>query len=219
MRITLKNNHGFNIVEMMVVTFVLVIIIGGSFSLLQSGQSAWFTAEANMTLEGSLRQAINRVMGELSESGEDNNAVMQVSIGNGTGVGGSDILKFSVPIICHNGDSVMDVNGDVAHWGAPLTWGCTTSSCMDADDVCATVEYKSLEYKLLTGNLLARRVLNSVDGLVREDVVARNITDFQASFSADQKVVTLTLTTQTTSAMKRVMTATKDANVRLRNKR
>lgn len=219
MRTCLKNNRGFNIIELMIVTFVLVAIIGGSFSLLQSGQSAWFTAEANMTLEDSLRQAINRVVAELSESGEDENGVMQVDIANGTGVGGSDIIKFSIPVVCQNNVSVMDASGDVAYWRAPLTWGCTASTCMDADNDCGTVDYKFIEYRLLAGNLLARRVLDAADAEVRQDVIARNISDFQAAFSVDQKVVTVTLAAQTTSAMNRDMTASKDINVRLRNKR
>ncbi len=219
MKNIIKNNRGFNIVELMIVTFIIVIVVGGSFSMLQSSQSAWFTAEANMALEESLRQAINKAVAELNESGEDSAGVLQVSINNGGGAGGSDILKFSIPVICEAGESVMDANGDVAFWGAPLTWGCTDSTCMDADNDCGTVDYKSLEYRLLSGNLLVRRVLDEDDAQVREDVVARNISDFQAALSADQKVVTLTFTAETTSGMSRVMTASKSVSVNLRNKR
>jgi len=217
MKHNLTNIKSFTITELMVVIFIITIVMAGGFSILGSGQSAWFTTEASITVEESLRRAINKVVTELSESGVDKNSMLQLSIRSGTGVGGSDVLKFSIPIVCQTGGSVIDSNGDVAYWGAPLTWGCTSSSCMDANNDCTTLEYKFVEYRLLNGNQLVRQVLDSVDNLIRQDLIANNIADFHATLSVDQKIVTLDLTAQTTSALNRLITVSKNINVRLRN--
>ena len=88
---------------------------------------------------------------------------------------------------------------------------------MDADNDCNTIDYKSLEYRVDNSSQLVRRVLNNIDVVVRTDIIARNISDFQASFSADQKVVTLTLTGQANSALNRTITVVKNVDVKLRN--
>lgn len=203
--------------ELMVVIFILLVVVGGSFSVLSSGQSAWFAADATMQLEQELRQGLTKAGRELSESGEDKNSVLQVAITNSGGPGNSDLVKFSIPVVCEAGGSVIDTNGDVANWRAPLTFGCTGSGCMDADDDCNTIDYKSLEYRVDNSNQLVRQVFNNVDAVVRTEIVARNINDFQASLSADQKVVTLTLTGQTSTATNRVITVSKNVDVKLRN--
>ena len=215
----IAEQKGFSLVELMVVMFILLIVVGGSFMILSSGQSAWFTTDTSIQVEENLRQGLGRLTRELSESGLDKNSILQMAITDNGGVNNSDILKFSIPVVCQTGASVMDANGDVAYWRAPLTFGCMGSSCMDADNDCNTVDYKSLEYEMNSSNQLIRRVLNAVDGLVRQDIVARNINDFQATLSADQKVVTLVLTGQANSPLNRVVTASKTVDVKLRNRR
>ena len=212
-------SQGFSLAELMVVVFVLLVVVGGSFTVLSSGQSAWFTADATMQLEQELRQGLTKAGRELSESGMDQNSVMQVTITNSGGPGNSDLVKFAMPVVCQANGSVIDVNGDVAYWRAPLTFGCTGSSCMDADNDCNTIDYKSLEYRVDNSSQLVRRVLNNIDAVVRTDIVASNINDFQASLSANQKVVTLTLTGRTNSALNRTITVSKNVDVKLRNNR
>ena len=205
-------SKGFSIAELMIVIFILAIIISGSFMVMASGQAAWFLTDVNIQLEENLRMAFNKLIRELAET-----TGTQLTLANNTGVNSSDILKFSVPVVCQNNVTVMDANGNVAYWRAPLTWGCTSSACMDADNDCNTIDYKFLEYQLDNSSQLVRRVLNNVNGLVREDVVARNITNFQATLDASQKAVTLVVTAQATSVTNRAVTSSKTVDVKLRN--
>src|SRR3989338_5888945 len=93
-------SKGFSLAELMVVMFVLLVVVGGSLTVLSSGQSAWFTADATMQLEQELRQGLTKVGKELSESGEDKNDVHQVTITNSGGPGNSDVVKFTMPVVC-----------------------------------------------------------------------------------------------------------------------
>lgn len=211
--------------ELMVVVFVLTIIMGGSFMVMSSGQAAWFLTDVNIRLEENLRLAFNRLTRELAETGLDEriplNPILQLTILGNAGVNGSDILRFSMPVVCQNNVTVIDPNGYVAYWGAPLTWGCSSSSCMDADNDCATVDYKYLEYSIDNSNRLMRRVLDSNNVLVTapegETVVARNITDLQANPYSNNEIVTLTMTARAMSATNRLITTSKSVDVRLRN--
>ena len=209
----------FSLVELMVVILLFLVVVGGSFMVLSTGRSAWITADASIQLEENLRQGLNKMGRELSESGLDKNSILQVTISDNTGTNNSDVIKFSIPVVCQANATVIDVNGDVAYWRAPLTYGCITSGCMDADNDCNTVDYKYLQYEINSSNQLIRQVLNSVNGLVRQDVVARNINNLQATLSADQKVVTLALTGQITSGLGRVVATSKTLDVKLRNRR
>lgn len=212
------NTAGFSIVEMMFVVAILLVMLTGGYMVLFSGQEAWQTTETQIRVQEGLRHTLDRVSKELRESGANAVGTLQVVITDNTGVNGSDILLFAMPIVCEAGGSVVDVNGDVANWGAPLTWGCTASTCMDADDDCATRDYASVEYRLNNSNQLIRRVLNSASAVVRTDIFAQNVIDFQTALSVDQNIVTLTVTASVKSALNRTITTTKSLDVRLRNK-
>lgn len=209
---------GFTLVEMMIVVVILAIMIGGAYFALTTGESTWFSTDASITVQQNLRQTVEKMTRELTESGLDQNGIAQYTVNDGTGVNGSDTIRFSIPVICHTGDNVIDANTDVAHWGAPLTWGCTSSICMDADDVCATVEYKYINYLLGNNNQLLRRVLNPGGVTIREDILADGILDLQMTVSADLKVITLNITAQKNSALNRLITATTSIQVFLRNR-
>ena len=213
-----KNMTGYTLVEMLMVLAIFTIMLAGGFGALTSGQSAWFATDAYIELQENLRQSIEKMTREHSESGFDNTGVAQYSITDGGGANGSDILKFSMPVLCHNGDSIIDASSNISHWGAPLTWGCTQSSCMDADNVCATVEYKYISYLIGNNNQLLRRVLDPANNIVREDVVGQDIKDLQLTVSADQKVVTLNITAQRKSATGRMLSASNVVSVYFRNR-
>jgi len=123
-----------------------------------------------------------------------------------------------MPVQCEVGASVIDASGDVAYWGAPLTWGCTDSSCMDADDDCTTVDYKYVEYRIDSNNQLLRRVLDVGFNVIREEIFAQNITDLQAVMSGDQNAITLTFTVLKNTALNRQISTTSSINVYLRNR-
>ena len=209
---------GFGLVELFAVVAIISALTATVNLMISAGQSAWFNSDAQFELQSNLRRAFEKLSRELQESGKDKNGMLQVTLYDGTGVNGTDIVRFSMPALCQNNMSVIDVNGDVAYWGAPLTWGCTTSSCMDADNDCATVDYKYIEYYVDSSNRLIRRVLDNVGNEVRQDTVALNITNLQASFSADHNVVTVVLTGQTQSVLKRTLSASTSVGVYLRNR-
>ena len=210
--------NGFTMVELLIVTVILGLMIGGGVLLSSSGQMAWFSTEASIQVQESLRRTTQHLARELQESGYDKNSVAQFAINDGAGANATDTLRFSIPVICHNGDNVIDNNGDVAYWGAPLTWGCTTSPCMDADDICATVDYKSIEYGVGNNNQLFRRVFDGVGVKVREDIIAYHVVDFQAQLSADQNSITINVTAQSKSAMNTVISRSTVIEVYLRNR-
>ena len=212
-----KSLTGFTFVEALVSIAIFLVVAIGLYSVLSVGRSTWFDTDTSIGLQQNLRFTLEKITRELHESGFDKNAVWQVTITDGGGVNGTDLLRFSMPIICHGGDSVIDSNGDIAHWGVPLTWGCTSSNCMDADNDCATTDYKSVEYSLDNTNQLMRTVFNNTNQIVRQDVVARDITNFQISNSVDKKVVTLQVTAQKKSVTNRTLAAQVSVDVKLRN--
>ncbi len=209
---------GFTLIEMFAVVTILSAMIGAVYLMMATGQTAWFNTDAQIELQSNLRRSFEKISRELQESGSDKNGTMQVTLFDGTGVNGTDIIRFSMPILCQAGVSIIDSNGDVANWGAPLTWGCTVSTCMDADNDCSTREYRYIEYLVDNSNQLIRRILDNGGVQVRQDIMALNITNLQASLSADQNLVTVILTGQTQSVLKRTLTASTSVDVYLRNR-
>lgn len=212
------DGRGFTLLETLVSAAVFAIAVAGVFLLLLAGQSTFFNAGTSIEAQQNLRMALVKITRELQESGIDKNGVSQVTVLEGAGPDATDILRFSMPVICHSGDSVIDNSGDVAHWGAPLTWGCTSSSCMDADNNCTTVDYKYVEYSKNAQNELIRKVLNNGGGTVRENLIAQDISDFQAVKSADAKTVTLQISAQKKSVANRVVGASTSTEIYLRNR-
>jgi len=206
----LREKNGFSLVELLIAVTILAMITGGIYLTLATGQSTWFTTDTNIHLQENLRKSLDRLTSELRQT-----RVAQQQIFNGTGANGSDVLRFSLPIICEAGNNLIDANGDVAFWGAPLTWGCTDAACMDADNDCTTLEYQFIEYRLNNNEQLLRRVLGGGLNVVREEVFAGAITDFQAQING--AVISLTVTAQEATTMNRVMSEQKSMDVYLRN--
>jgi Tfp pilus assembly protein PilW len=196
--------------EIMVVTLIITVMIGVTMSVFFSGQGSWFTSDAKIQLQESLRKALQRLAVELRQT-----QIAQQFIFDGTGPNSSDAIRFSIPVICHAGDSLLDSSTNVAHWGAPLTWGCASSTCMDADNVCATVEYKFLEYHLNNSQQLVRDVEDGSLVVKRTDVVADNILDLQ--IVRNGSVITITVQAQKKALNNRIMTAQASEQIYLRN--
>jgi len=213
-----KDESAVTLVEILIAVAILVVMTGAAFGLLATGQSSWLTADASIALQENLRQTTAKISQELHGTGFDKNSVAQFTIMDGAGPNGTDVLRFSIPVVCHSGDNVMDANGDIAHWGGALTWGCTSSSCMDANDDCASVEYARIEYRVDNNNRLIRSVLDPASSIVRQDTFAHNIVDFQVSLSANQRVMTLNVTAQRNSVANLVLSASTGVDIYLRNR-
>lgn len=206
------NSRGYSVVELMIVTLLISLVLGGLYLTLSTGQDTWRTTNTYISLRESLRLTVDRISKELRESGSDSSSTMMVTITNAGGVNGSDIIRFSIPVLCQGSTSVVDASGDVANWGATLIWGT------DATFDCATLDYDRIEYRIDSDNQLLRRVLDSGSTILRTDVFAQNVTDFQAALSADNNLVTLTITTTLSTDLNRQLTATRSIDVYLRNR-
>lgn len=207
----LKNAKGFSYVELMVTISIISLMTLGGYAVLSSGESSWFTAEAGIQVQESLRLALDKMTTELRQS-----KLSKVSINNGGGLNSTDEVIFRIPVICHTGDNLLNASGDVAYWRATLKWGCWDAVCMDADDSCATLDYDFIKYAVISGNKLVRQVWQDVDLMVRQDVMANNISDFQASFGASS--ISLTIKAEVKSVLNRPVTAIVQNSVDFRNK-
>jgi len=119
-----------------------------------------------------------------------------------------------MPVIYVDGDPYVteDVYGDtvVANWGAPLTWGCSTVSCM-------SVDYTHVQYLIDGSNRLIRQVIRDSDLTVYgENIMAQNMSNLQVTDNGGS--VDVTLTAQLTTNKNRTVTESRTFTVYLRNK-
>lgn len=204
------SNTGFTLIETMFAVAILTFLLGGAYALLATGQTSWANTETSIQLNESLRQVVNRVAMELRQTKQS-----EYQIFNDTGSGGTDIIRFSIPVVCEANTSVINSSGDVAYWRAPLTWGCTASTCMDVDNECDTVDYKYIEYQIDASKQLLRRVLDGNSAQVRQDIMAKNILDFQLGALTDG--VSMQITAQKKSVQGRLMTDQTTVDIGFRN--
>lgn len=209
----IDTTKGFSLIETMVTVVIISLMAAGGYAALSSGEASWFTAEASIQVQESLREALDKMTAELRQS-----KFSEVTLINGGGFNSTDVVRFSIPVICHTGDNLLNATGDVAHWGATTKWGCRDALCMDANDTCSSVEYKYIQYIVISGNKLVRQVWKDTNNLVRQDTIANNISDFQAVLPGATSPITLTLKAQVTSVLRRPVTATVQNNIDLRNK-
>jgi prepilin-type N-terminal cleavage/methylation domain-containing protein len=210
---------GFTLIELIIVITLVTFLIAGTYSAFLTGQSLWTKIDRSIELEDNLRKALDRIVPELAMSGHDKRGFFQVLVSNDGGAHGSDIVRFSIPVICQNNGNAVDPQGNAAHWGAPLTWGCAQASCMDADNNCDTVEYKYIEYLLHDDRSLRRRVLDYSQNVIREDVIASSVQEFQVETGSNQRALTLTLKAQTDLGGKATAEESAKRTVYLRNSR
>jgi len=207
------SNRGLSFAEMLVAITLAVILLGAGGVMMISGHETWGAGDAHLKVQDSVRFALDRMVSELRLS----NTVSgqgDVQIINGAGLGNSDAIKFSIPVVCQTGADLM-INDAVAHWGAPLRWGCKDASCMDADNNCATVDYKYIYYRVENDGFLERSVLDSLSVPVTIQNMNARLTDLQ--FSLNGSVLTITVTTQEETQKGRVVSYTTSQDVYLRN--
>ena len=200
---------------------LLVFVMAAVFGLLGQAQSSFYTADTGIDLRNSLRLASEKIALELRNTGYQSN-VAQFTITDGAGSNSSDSIRFSVPILCSASSTLLDsVNGNPSYWGAPLTWGCNSYTCMDANGDCSTLEYKYVQYAINSSSQLERKVLSTglttVNGSTT--IAGNDITNFQVSVdqSPGTRVITFVLTGQKKSPTGRIVTATYSNDVLLNN--
>jgi hypothetical protein len=191
-------------------------VTGVLYGLLARAQFAFQDSEATIKLRNELRLLTQKIDMELRQSGYDSTGTPQFSIQYGAGINGSDILQFSVPVICQTNATLLDASGNPAYWGATIKWGCTTPDCADANNSCASVEYKYIQYALNGSGQVIRSVLNPLLNTVSTQALAEDITGFQVSV-AETRMMTLDISGQRMSTTRRVITASVAETVRLMN--
>ncbi len=191
--------------ELLVSLGIVVVLFGVITLVMSRAQGAFLEADASIDVRNQLRTALEKLGVELRQSGYDSSSVAQFTTTNGGGAGSSDLLTFSIPVLCVSTmTTILNSSGDPAYWGAPLTWGCTASSCMDANNSCSTLEYKFIRYERNSSSQLVREILNAAGTQTSSVVIAQNISDFQVSINGH--AVTVTITGSKLSAAKRTMT-------------
>ncbi len=215
-----KQNHnhsGFTLVETMVVVALLSFLIAATYGTFLSGQSIWNKTNTTIELDEELSKAIGRISAELRLTGHDAKGKFQLVNLSQSGVNQSDVFRFSIPVICETGGNPVDANGDTAHWGAPLTWGCAKASCMDENNNCDTVEYKYIQYLINEKRQLLRRILDFSENTVKEEIVAEHIAAIRLEPNFDERMVKISLTAQQDLGRKQIIKQDIQFNVRLRN--
>jgi hypothetical protein len=145
--------------------------------------------------------------------------VAQFTITAGASASVPDVIRFSIPILCSSASTLINSSGVPANWGAPLTWGCNSYTCMDANGNCGTLEYKHVQYSLNASNQLERKVLNAALGVVNSSttVLGNNISNFKVALSQDTRMMTVTLTGTKTSVVRKTLTTIFTRKVLLNN--
>jgi len=209
----LFSDRGLSFIEMLVAITLAVILLGAGGVMMISGHETWSAGDAHIKIQENVRLALDRMASELRLS----NTVSgqgDVQIIHGAGLGGSDAIKFSIPVVCQTGAELM-VNDAVAHWGASLRWGCKDASCMDADNNCATVDYKYIYYRIENDGFLERRVLDNTNTTVVLVNMDAQLTDLR--FFLNGSVLTITVTVQEETQGGRIVSYTTSQDVYLRN--
>ena len=231
------NRRGMTFAELLMALGIFSFLLMVIYALMGNARMVYFDVTTSTELRNTLRLSLQKMEMELRNTGYDSCGTAKFEITNGAGVNGSDFVRFSIPVVCSTTATVLDcvntANGAAAncddvdrcvapkhnispgHWGAPLTWGCNNSSCMDADNSCATVEYQYVQYALDSANELVRQVLNPAAAIVTTAVLGKDITTL--TFNVNGQVVTVTATAQKKSSTGRLMTETISQNIRLLN--
>ena len=205
----LRNNRGFTLLEMLIAIGIFTLMMTGAIISLTSGQNSWLSSDLQIDLQDSIRKSFAKVSSELRQS-----SASQVQVVQNGGTGSTDSIAFAIPIRCEADMDLLGAGTSIQYWGAPLTWGCTSSTCMDADNDCSTLDYSQVQY-MLNGTNLVRRVLDSSSLLVQQDTIARDVTDLQITVNTN--VVTIDVTAQQTTALNTTVTATMSLDVYMRN--
>ena len=205
--------RGMTLAEVLLSVCIMLMLLTAVYTLMGDARTAYYTAQTGSDLRTSLRQSMQKMEMELRNTGYDGCGQAMFTIASGTGVNGTDTIRFSIPVICSTGATLLDCNGAQAncdasnhctapnhfispgHWGAPLTWGCNSSTCMDADNNCATVEYQFVQYALNNSGQLMRNVLSPALAVVATQTLGQNITAVRFALSGGStSLLTLSLT-------------------------
>lgn len=181
-----REEAGFTLLEVLMVSSIMVLVLGTGFSILFTGQRLFARASDLMDIQFEARKVMNRLSSELR-----NTAVGQIYILDATGghVLSDSRLRFQLPVDYDDDGDVLD------SWGH-IEWGETSSKQLDW----------SREY-VLSGTDLLRRVYNGLSSqavaqptyeiVLGKNVSSLNFTGMSFTGSAGNlNLVDITLTIQ-----------------------
>lgn len=212
-----NSQRGVTLWELMIAMTIISFCLSAIFGLLGNANASFFNADVNIDLRNSLRLASDKMTTELRNTGYKA-GVAQFAILTGAGVNGSDIIRFAIPIQCSNTmTTILDASGNPAYWGAPLTWGCNNSSCMDANNDCSVAEYRYIQYSLNGSQQLERKILDGALSAVSggTTVIANYISNFNVSLASEK--FTIVLTGQKESAVNKTFTVSYTSKLLINN--
>lgn len=217
-RTYMDKEKAFSLIEMLFVTAIFIFVVIAVFSLLGNAQSSFFNSDTATDVRNNLRIASEKISLELRNTGYQSNTA-QFTIQDSAGYGNSDIIRFSMPILCSSTSTLLDTNGNPSYWGAPLNWGCNTYTCMDANGSCSTLEYKYVQYEINSSNQLIRKILDGSFATVSNSssIITQNISNMQISLSVDTHMMTIVLSGVKTSPNGKTVTVTHASDVLLNN--
>ena len=218
-----QSRAGLTILETTVSVVMFVVLFATVAATLGTGRSTLITLHTSNTLNTSLNTSLERIKYELIQSGRDGNGLLQTRVDAG-GPNGSKILRISVPVICQNGESLVDSTGKVNQWGAPIQWGCNGRvSCDNGIQPAAacTSTYKCVEYRISDQNELIRQIVEDDctvalnQGTPLTSVIASNIYDLQVTINSN--FVTVTITAAAAAVTQDLIRVTNSFNLYFRN--
>ena len=117
-----RPEQGLTLVEVMVVVVLLGIVMTASSMVFVAAQQLFLDASSKSDVQANVMQALHRVSFELQNSGYSSAGTFEVDVLDNAGQGGTDILRFAIPM-CVCGMLPFDPVSNVRAWGAPLVWG------------------------------------------------------------------------------------------------
>ena len=208
---------GFTLIEIMVVMAIFMIVISASYALLTSGRISWYSGDAKIQLQEDLRQSMDYMSSEISESAPTKLIV-----------GGSSIT-FQVPVDENGSGSWQDTDTDgqndyylertldnsgAINWGAYLRREDKTAASSSQGFGLRTG--RSVAFLLSQTNLI-RRVTDG-SGLIIEDFrLANGINSITFTRTAEN-VVTIRIAGRKVALDLRPMLYDLETSVYLRNR-
>jgi len=186
--------EAFSLVELMVSVAIFVVIIGASYALMSGGKTSWHSGDTKVELQQDLRQAMDDISFELSES-----SPVRVAV-----AAGGNSITFEIPVDENAAGTWEDTDGDAVNdfylentldAAGAVTWGGYLRG-EDKTSDSAILGFgnrvgRQIRY-IVVGNELRRQVLSG--GVVIEDfMLADDINNPAAFIRVSNDVVQINL--------------------------
>jgi len=186
-----KDERGFTLLELMMVTAFMVIVFASVASVIVMSQRIFYNTSAYALLTQSSMQTLRYISREISQTSPN---LTPSHLNIAAGAGGNSTVCFQIPVDFDNdGDAVNGSMNPQVEWGAYSQAGQTTNGLLN-DWVC---------YSVNNTNQLIRQVSDAAFAPAAgqtPQVVANNVQTFQAVKNSNE-TLTMTVTLRATNNM------------------